>query len=75
VQSQLVTNHQASAIEPIKKPSTLPAEILTAFKKDLSICTSAAKIFKTDSHFLKEYGDAYKRAAEPQEDFLQQALF
>jgi hypothetical protein len=51
------------------------AEILAAFHKDISVCTSVVKVFETDRSFIDEFLSAEKRNSRPLGDFLRQASF
>lgn len=51
------------------------AELLTAFKTEISVCVSAMQTFERDRAFLAKFTDGPRREAEPLEDFLREAAF
>lgn len=51
------------------------SEILAAFRKDISVCTSAMKILENDRAFIDEFTPAINRESKSLDVFLRQSSF
>lgn len=69
------TNNQQPATAPMARPTKSAAELLAAFKTEISTCVSAVQTFEKDRAFLDEFMDASRRESKRLEDFLRQASF
>lgn len=69
------TNNQQPAPAAEVKQTKSAAELLAAFKTEISTCASAVQTFEKDRAFLEEFMDANKRRAKPLQDYLRQASF
>lgn len=70
-----VASQSASAVVAAqsKAKNITAAEIFAAFKKDISVCESAAKTLKMDTAFIDSYSDAFRRESKSLESFLREA--
>lgn len=69
------TNDQQTAPAGTVAQSRSAAELLAAFRTEISVCVSAMQTFERDRAFLEAFMDASKRESRPLEDFLRQAAF
>lgn len=70
---QSTSNSLPETSEQASPHDEATSRILAAFKKDISVCSSAMEILKNDRAFIDEFSDALKRESKSLEDFLRQS--